>query len=195
MGALMGSALMRALDVLTGILPRVTATSFGGGLHMDGPSRRRFLAGVGRDGARAFHAYMRDARKADAIYESLAFALTAQFGGIPMYTIFGERNDPLGFQARWKQLFPDASQIVAPNGNHFPRWDDPDLVAMFIRELHREVGPLNEEKILVDFMPLFLLHYSTNEARRHSWLLGICHPAGPDATERSRARNLGPSRD
>jgi hypothetical protein len=54
-----------------------------------------------------------------------------------LLTIFGERNDPLGFQPRWKQLFGDADQVVVSKGNHFPMCDDPELVATSIRKLHR----------------------------------------------------------
>jgi pimeloyl-ACP methyl ester carboxylesterase len=51
-------------------------------------------------------------------------------------TIFGERNDPFGFQARWKALFPDAQQFVIPRGNHFPMCDDPQFVAETISSWH-----------------------------------------------------------
>jgi haloalkane dehalogenase len=81
---------------------------------------------------------MRDARVSRGLYEQLERALAGPFRHLPLLTIFGERNDPLGFQPRWKQLFPDARQIVVADGNHFPMCDDPDLVAASIRDLHRE---------------------------------------------------------
>jgi haloalkane dehalogenase len=136
----MGSPIIREFNAFSGIIPRITATAFGVARHMDEPSRKAFLAGVGRDGVRTFHAYMRDALRADAIYKRVAHALATQFRGLPMVTIFAERNDPLGFQPRWKELFPDARQVVVSKGNHFPMCDNPDLVAMSIRELHRESG-------------------------------------------------------
>jgi pimeloyl-ACP methyl ester carboxylesterase len=145
--ALLGSTFIRELDALTGIIPRVTATSFGVGRHMDESSRRTFLAGMGSDGARTFHAYMRDAHRADAIYERLAFALKTKFRTIPVCTIFGERNDPLAFQLHWKELFPDCRQIVVPQGNHFPMCDDPDLVARSIRELQRDGRHINGARV------------------------------------------------
>ena len=145
--ALMGSTLIGELDALTGIIPRITSTSFGIGRHMDDPSRRTFLAAIGAEGARTFHAYMRDAHRSEAIYERLAFAVTTQFRSIPVYTIFGERNDPLAFQPRWKELFPDSRQLVVPKGNHFPMCDDPDLVAGSIRELHHEAHHVNGTKV------------------------------------------------
>jgi len=56
---------------------------------------------------------------------------------VPMLTIFGERNDPFGFQKRWKELFPDARQAVVAKGNHFPMCDAPDFVAREIREWYQ----------------------------------------------------------
>jgi haloalkane dehalogenase len=137
--ALMGSAAMREFDVLTGILPRITSSAFGVGRHLDASSRKAFYAGIGRQGVRAFHGYLRDARKSDALYQQLDRALTGPFRTLPLLTIFGERNDPLGFQPRWKQLFSDARQVVVSKGNHFPMCDDPDLVAVSIREWHGDL--------------------------------------------------------
>jgi haloalkane dehalogenase len=135
--ALMGSTPMREFSAWTGILTRVTSRAFGVARHMDESSRKVFYEGVGRQGVRAFHAYMRSAHNSESIYERLDQALTGPFQGLPLLTIFGERNDPLGFQPRWKTLFPDAHQIVVSKGNHFPMCDDPDLVAASIREFTR----------------------------------------------------------
>jgi pimeloyl-ACP methyl ester carboxylesterase len=135
---LMGSTMMREIDVLTQLIPRVTSTVFGVGLHLDASERNAFYAGIEREGVRAFHGYLRDARRSRTIYEQLDRALTGPFRRLPLLTIFGERNDPLGFQPRWKHLFPDARQIVVSEGNHFPMCDNPDLVAASIREWHRD---------------------------------------------------------
>ncbi len=136
--ALMGSAPIRELDVLTGFLPRITETSFGVGRHLDGASRRAFVAGVGASGRRAFHYYMRDAHSCDPLYDEVAGALTGPFATLPLVTIFGERNDPLSFQPRWKAMYPDCRQVVVAKGNHFPMCDDPGLVAETIRSWHRD---------------------------------------------------------
>jgi pimeloyl-ACP methyl ester carboxylesterase len=137
--ALVGSAALTEFDVWTGILPRITSTAFGVGRHLDPSSRAAFLAGVGRQGVRAFHGYLRDARRSRAIYDQLDRALTGPFRRLPLLTIFGERNDPLGFQPRWRQLFGEARQVVVAGGNHFPMCDDPDLVAASIRQWHRDL--------------------------------------------------------
>lgn len=134
--ALMGSAPMREVSAWTGVLARITASAFGVGRHFDAPSREAFYAGIGRQGVRAFHSYLRDARAADSIYDELDRAFAGPFRPLPLLTIFGERNDPLKFQPRWKQMFPDARQVVVSKGNHFPMCDDPGLVEASIREFH-----------------------------------------------------------
>jgi haloalkane dehalogenase len=132
----MGSRLIQELDASIGIIPRISTSSFGVARHMDESSRKMFLSGIGKEGIRSFHSYMRDALNADSIYTRVHDVLTGPFGKLPVVTIFGERNDPLGFQPRWKELFPHARQVVVPKGNHFPMCDDPDLVAAEIRALH-----------------------------------------------------------
>jgi haloalkane dehalogenase len=134
---LMGSSFMRELDVLTGFIPRISASGFGVGRHMDSSSRNAFLAGMGTRGRRAFHNYLRDARVCDALYAQAMDALLGSLAERPLLTIFGEHNDPFGFQPRWKELFPNALQAVVAGGNHFPMCDAPDFVADTIRACHR----------------------------------------------------------
>jgi haloalkane dehalogenase len=132
--ALMGSRVVREFNVFTRLIPRVSATSFGVGRNMDESSRQAFLAGMGPRGIRAFHNYMRSARNSDALYHRVAEALRGDLSHLPLLTIFGERNDPFGFQQRWRELFPSARQVVVAKGNHFPMCDAPDFVARTIRE-------------------------------------------------------------
>jgi pimeloyl-ACP methyl ester carboxylesterase len=129
--AVMGSAPIRGVDALTGFLPRLTATRFGVGRHLGHADRKVFRRGVDRRGRRSFHHYMRDARRSD-LFDALDQAV-AVLSDRPLLTIFGERNDPLHFQLRWRDLFPHAHSIVVPKGNHFPMCDAPGLVAETIR--------------------------------------------------------------
>ena len=138
--AIVGSGFMRELDVLTGFIPRVSASGFGVGRHLDARGRRAFLAGMGPRGRRAFHNYMRDARVCDGLYAQSMDALLGPLAETPLLTIFGEHNDPFGFQARWKELFPIARQAVVAGGNHFPMCDAPDFVADTIRDWHRKLA-------------------------------------------------------
>ena len=67
--ALMGSPAMRRIDVATGLLARVTATTFGVGRHLDDASRRAYRAGLTRSMG-AFHDY--PARRAgDQTYDEV----------------------------------------------------------------------------------------------------------------------------
>ena len=75
----------------------------------------------------------------DALYDEALAALNGPMRGLPLATIFGERDDPLGFQARGKQMFPDAQQVVVPKGNRFPMRDDGESWSRnAIRRWHRE---------------------------------------------------------
>jgi pimeloyl-ACP methyl ester carboxylesterase len=127
--ALMGSAPVRELDAATDVLSRVTSTSFGIGRHMNRGDRAVFRAGIDVPARRAWHGYFRDARGADALYAEVDNALRGTLANRPLLTIFGQLNDPLRFQPRWKALFPSARQLKVRRGNHFPMCDDPDLVA------------------------------------------------------------------
>jgi len=135
--ALVGNPAMREFDVVTKLIPRITTSNFGIGRHLDLNARSVFLSGIGREGIRAFHYYMRDARRCDQLYEEVGAALNGPFRHLPLITIFGERNDPFGFQLRWKALYPDARQMVIRKGDHFPMCYEPELVADALRDWHR----------------------------------------------------------
>ena len=144
--AAMGSPAIRAIDVATGLLARVTTSAFGVGRHLDESSRRAYRTGIARSMG-AFHDYLRDARLSDGVYGEVDRAVAGPFRNLPLLTIFGERNDPLGFQPQWKRRFPTVRQIVIPQGNHFPMCDDPDVVAREIRTWHRERVARNKEEL------------------------------------------------
>ena len=134
--AVMGSGLMRQISLTTGALSRVTSTGFGVGRHLDDTSRRGYRMGLQKSMG-AFHDYLHDARDSD-VYDEIARGFEGTLRRLPLLTIFGERNDPLKFQPRWKALFPDARQLLVPKGNHFPMCDAPDFDAKQIRKWHGE---------------------------------------------------------
>jgi pimeloyl-ACP methyl ester carboxylesterase len=138
--AAMGSAPVRELDAATGALSRVTSTSFGVGRHWSRKDRAVFRAGIDVPARRAWHAYFRDARGARALYAEIDAALRGTLANRPMLTIFGQFNDPLRFQPRWKALFPEARQLKVRRGNHFPMCDDPDSVAAALGSFVRRPG-------------------------------------------------------
>jgi haloalkane dehalogenase len=138
--ALMGSAPVRELDAATDVLSRVTSTSFGIGRHMSRADSKVFRAGIDVSARRAWHAYFRDARGGDALYAEVDAALRGALANRPLLTIFGQLNDPLRFQPRWKALFPNACQLSVRRGNHFPMCDDPDLVAATLKSFVQRPG-------------------------------------------------------
>jgi pimeloyl-ACP methyl ester carboxylesterase len=131
--AAMGSAPARELDAAVGWLPRLTATGFGVGRHWSRADLAVFRAGIDRSARRAWHGYFRDARHADELYAELDHGLRGPLSDRRLLTIFGQFNDPLRFQPRWKTLFPTAHQVTVHRGNHFPMCDDPDLVASAVK--------------------------------------------------------------
>lgn len=136
--AVMGSTLLEGADALTGFLPRMTATRFGVGRRLDRDAKRVFRLGIDRDGRRSFHRYMRGARREDALFARVERTLRGPLADRPLLTVFGERNDPLDFQPRWRERFPEARRLVVPGGLHFPMCDAPELVAESVATWHRE---------------------------------------------------------
>lgn len=134
--AVMGSAVMRELDALTGWLPAAASTRFGVGRHWGPAVRKAFRTGFDREARRSIHRYLADARRADALFDVIEQALRGSLADRPLMTVFGQFNDPLKFQPRWKELFPDADQRIVPRGNHFPMCDAPADVASWIRAWH-----------------------------------------------------------
>jgi pimeloyl-ACP methyl ester carboxylesterase len=134
--AIMGSSVMREFDVATGLVPRITATAFGVGRQLDQSDRDVFRAGMNARGIESFHQYMRDALYCEDVYPSVARTLSGSLAKSPLLTIFGQRNDPFGFQACWADAFPHAQGLVVLTGNHFPMCDAPELCAQAIRQWH-----------------------------------------------------------
>ena len=134
--AIMGSSLMRRFDVATGLVPRITATAFGVGRQLDRSDRRVFRAAMNDRGIQSFHQYMHDALYCEHVYPSVARALSGSLARSPLLTIFGQRNDPFGFQARWANTFPHSQGLAVLKGNHFPMCDAPELCAQAIRQWH-----------------------------------------------------------
>jgi haloalkane dehalogenase len=129
-----GGRIMTATDAATGFLPALSSTRAGVGRRWSRAVRAAFRAGM-RGTARAqFHAYMGDALRHD--YTPVDQSLAA-LADRPIVTVFGEKNDPLGFQPQWLARFPRARQVVIRGGNHFPMCDDPATTAAAIAQLHR----------------------------------------------------------
>jgi haloalkane dehalogenase len=94
-----------------------------------------FRAGIDPLARRAWHGYFRSARDADDLYAELDAGLRGPLADRPLLTAFGQFNDPLRFQKRWRAYYPDARQVKVPHGNHFPMCDNPELVASALTDL------------------------------------------------------------
>lgn len=135
MFALMTSRTMTGLNVGTNLVPKLTSTNFGVGRHLDEAGRRAFLGGfLTRSQRRRFHDLMESAKREVDYLESLEIALETTLSDKPVLTVYGEKNDPFGFQARFKDYFPHAAEMIIPKGNHFPMSDDPEGVARKISD-------------------------------------------------------------
>lgn len=133
---LMASSTVRRLDVRTGVLYRLTSGRAGIGRLLDDPAKSAFLGPYRkRTGRNRFHELMASVLDDPAFTEEGASAL-AHRSDVPALTIFGERNDPFGFQARFRGLLDGPDEMVVPGGNHFPMCDDPDGVAGTIARWH-----------------------------------------------------------
>jgi len=94
-----GSAPVRALNVATNLIPRITAHNYGAGRHLTRPGRRAFLGGLAdRRKRRSFHYLMRDARRSTATLAAAKRALRGPLVTKPLLTFFGQKQDPFRYQ-------------------------------------------------------------------------------------------------
>lgn len=130
----MGSAPMRELDAVTGFLPPLVAGRFGAGRHLEPAARHAVRQSMRRpDDRRLFHRFLRELREDVDLARRAEAVLRGPLADRPLLTIFGQYNDYFRLQRRWRELFPQARQVVVPRGNHFPMGDAPELVASSIR--------------------------------------------------------------
>lgn len=134
----MGSGALRRLDGATGVIPALTATRFGVGRHLDASERASFRAPFAdRRRIERFHDLMRSALDSAPLFATVESAIAGPHASQPVLTIFGERNDPFGFQQRIADRFADHEGHIVPGGHHFPMCDDPELFASLVRVWHR----------------------------------------------------------
>lgn len=133
-----GSGPIRGFNSATKAIFRLSAGSAGVGRHMTTEERRVFLAGFASRPARErFHDLMKSAIDDELYLARVEQALSTRLAHVPALTIFGEKNDPFGFQARFGEILDDVEEMVVDGGNHFPMADDPGGVAERIIDWHR----------------------------------------------------------
>ncbi len=129
---------VRRLNGATGLLYRLTSGRSGIGRLLDDEARAAFLGPYrSRAGRARFHQLMASVLEDEAFTEEVASDL-ARLAGRPALTIFGEKNDPFGFQARFRDVLGEPDEMIIEGGNHFPMADDPAGVAARIIRWHAE---------------------------------------------------------
>jgi haloalkane dehalogenase len=142
---LMGSAPMRGLNSGTNLMARATSGRFGVGRHLSEEARRAFIGPFieSRVPRRRFHLLMGSVQGESEYLSRIEGALLTTLENRPVLTVFGQQNDPFHFQARFKEIFPDVTEMVIPRGNHFPMCDDPSAFAKGVGSWHTRVHRRN----------------------------------------------------
>jgi haloalkane dehalogenase len=149
---LMGTAPVTAFDRASNLLPLVSSGGFGVGKHYGRASREAFRGPFARGGGRtlSFHSLMRELLGKPSFTDATEVALSERFADRPVLTIFGERNDPFGFQERFRRYFEQPpTEHVLERGNHFPMCDDPGAFAEWVRAWESESVRAGAEMIAV----------------------------------------------
>jgi haloalkane dehalogenase len=138
----MASSPMRWLNTSTNVIARATSSRFGVGRQLSREARRAFVAPYRDDGPsrRRFHTLMGSVRSEGQFLAGIEQALNTSLNHLPVLTVFGQRNDPFGFQPEFERIFPDTTSVVVPGGYHFPMCDDPDGFATAVIGWHEGVG-------------------------------------------------------
>ena len=128
-----GNPLISALNTNTNGLARLTATSWGVGRHLSKADRRAFL-GPWRSQPvrRATQQVLAELIRIDPLMSELELELETKLADIPVLTLFGCKNDPLGWQQRFGLIFRNVTAVRIEGGHHFPFNDDPDRYAAAI---------------------------------------------------------------
>jgi len=122
-----GSPLISALNTNTNALARLTATSYGVGRHLSKADRRAFLGPWRSRAARhATQQVLAELLRIDPLMSELELELQAKLADIPVLTLFGSKNDRLGWQRRFGLMFRNVTAVGIADGHHFPFNDDPD---------------------------------------------------------------------
>ncbi|MCA1843845.1 MAG: alpha/beta fold hydrolase [Actinobacteria bacterium] len=127
-----GGRAVRWLNTATNLVPRLTASRYGAGRHLDSAGRAAFL-GPYRDRAvrRRATALLADAGTDQAFLRSVDSALRTTLAHLPLLLVFGSASPTVsgGFPTSWTTRFPAASLFLVEGAHHFPMMDDPVAVA------------------------------------------------------------------
>jgi pimeloyl-ACP methyl ester carboxylesterase len=124
--AVVGSRPFGAVNSLTNVVARFTASSYGVGRNMSKADRRAFLGPWrSRSSRRATLRVLAGLLRTEPVMAEVERSLRTTLADLPVLTLFGRKNDPYGWQARFQQIFPQATAAGIADGHHFPFNDDP----------------------------------------------------------------------
>jgi pimeloyl-ACP methyl ester carboxylesterase len=122
-----GSRPFGAVNNLTNVMARFTASRYGVGREMSRADRRAFLGPWrSRNSRRATQQTLAGMLRIDPVMAEVERSLRIALADLPVLTLFGRKNDRYGWQARFGQIFPQATATAIERGHHFPFDDDPD---------------------------------------------------------------------
>jgi haloalkane dehalogenase len=122
-----------AINSLTNFVARFTASGYGVGRIMSRTDRRAFLGPWRiRANRRATQQTLAGVLRIDPEMAEVERSLRTALADLPVLTLFGRKNDPYGWQARFGQVFPLATAAWIDDGHHFPFNDDPDAYSAAI---------------------------------------------------------------
>src|SRR5438874_1182980 len=100
-----GSRPFGAVDSLANVMARFTASRYGVGRRMSKADRRAFLGPWrSRGSRRATRQVLAGLLRIDPVMATVEQSLQARLADLPVLTLFGRKNDPYGWQARFGQI-------------------------------------------------------------------------------------------
>jgi haloalkane dehalogenase len=133
---LVGSGGFSRLNRATNLMAHAMSSPFGAGRCLSAEGRAVFRAAYGTDERRRYGSrMMRSCVESRTDLKQIEAGLRNRAGATPTLILFGEKDNAirLGFEARFKEIFPRAEKARVKGAHHFPMGDDPNAVADFIR--------------------------------------------------------------
>jgi haloalkane dehalogenase len=122
-----------AVNSLTNVVARFTASGYGVGRKMGKADRHSFLRPWrSRGSRRATQQILAGVLRIDPLMSEVERSLRTTLADLPVLTLFGRKNDPYGWQNRFAQIFPYVTAAGINGGHDFPFNDDPDAYAAAI---------------------------------------------------------------
>jgi pimeloyl-ACP methyl ester carboxylesterase len=141
LGFMSGPA-MSALNRRFNLVARMSSGRFGVGKHLTREGKKTFLVPFGAPETRTtWSELIGDPLRNEDELGVINQVLTSVLRDLPVLTIFGARNDPYDWEARYARTFTNVQSIVIDKGMHFPFMDDPEVFAESVRRWWEETRP------------------------------------------------------